>query len=76
LILPDVQYSIKKNYDVTVKSNTKFYKSATTSKRTYPWYKKGTKLTIVAEKNGRGLVRDYSLKQNLWVNLNTVKKNK
>ncbi|MCR5836339.1 MAG: hypothetical protein K6G88_07525 [Lachnospiraceae bacterium] len=74
LLLPDMEYSIKSNYQVTVKSNTKFYKSATSSKKAVTWYRKGSRLTIVAEKNGRGLVRDNSLKQNLWVDLKTVKK--
>jgi hypothetical protein len=74
LLLPDMEYSIKSNYQVTVKSNTKFYKSATSSSKAVTWYRKGNNLTIVAEKNGRGLVRDNSLKQNLWVDLKTVKK--
>ena len=76
LIISDVEYSIVENYDVKVKSTTKFYKNASTAKTTYAWYKKGSTLTIVAEKNGRGLVRESSLKQNLWVDLKTVKKKK
>lgn len=73
LLIPDISYNIKKTYKATNKKKIKAYKSSKTkkAKRTF---KKGKTFRIMAEYNGRGLLKKHSAKANLWVDLKDIKK--
>lgn len=75
ILIKDVTYNIRKTYKATNKKKIKAYKSSVAKKKKRT-FKKGKTFRIMAEYNGRGLLKKHSAKANLWVDLKDIKRKK